>query len=97
MTKLECVVIDYDPDPDLSWLAMDREGSEEYRDAANHVTLEMLGYAELGAPVSEASLGNIDFLYADDNWCTGTFYRVCGIPARCDYLREVAREMGLPD
>jgi hypothetical protein len=39
----------------------------------------------------------IDFLRAHDDWTTGRFDSVEAIPARCDYLREVARGLELPE
>lgn len=72
---------------------------EWFTDPDNHVALEMLVYAHPDTDDEEIvdSLGNIDFLADEGNWCTGTFYRVSDIPARCTYQRELAREAGLPE
>ena len=69
-----------------------------YTDPENHVALSMLVY-ELGDDDEDwrlvDSLGSIDFLADSDDWATGTFYRVSGLPE--GYLRDLAREAGLPE
>jgi hypothetical protein len=66
-----------------------------YRDPQNHVALCMLVY-EMDEDnedwVLVDSLGSIDFMADEDNWTTGTFYRLDAIPERCDYQRELAKE-----
>ena len=64
-----------------------------YRDPDNHVALAAVAYDEDGNVLD--SVGGIDFLCDSDDWGTGTFYRVCQLPA--GYLRDIAKEMGLPD
>ena len=71
-----------------------------YRDPDNHVALMMLVY-ELRDDADDwelvDSLGGIDFLRDDESdWTTGTFYRLSDIPKGCDYLRELAKDAGLP-
>ena len=83
----DCVVIDYDSDPDLSWVDED--------DTRPRATLEMIAYTENGTVAD--SLCNIDFYEDGDDWVTGTFYRIRAIPERCEYLREIARGMKLPE
>lgn len=69
-----------------------------YCNPANHVALCM---AVLEFPTDADdwqvvdSLGNIDFMADSDDWATGTFYRVSALPD--GYLRELAREAGLPE
>ena|SRR5215469_6764426 len=89
------VVFEYDPDPDFSWLEQDCFADIDYRDPSNHVALETLAYDEDGEMVD--SLGNSDFLRHEDNWGTGTFYRLSAIPEAWTHQREIARNMGLPE
>jgi len=77
---------------------------EWYRDPENHVALMMLVYwmedisnnplpdnCWEGSEDWELvdSLGSIDFLADEDNWATGTFYKVEQIPEACEYQREL--------
>jgi hypothetical protein len=91
-----CVRVEviYDPDPDFSFLEQDDESTDEYRNPANHVQLEMLGYDASGKLMD--SLSCMDFLMHSDDWKTGTFHHVSELQG-CEHLAETAREMGLPE
>lgn len=69
-----------------------------YRNPDNHVALQVLLY-ELAPDQDDwtlkDSVGGIDFLASEDDWCTGTFYRLSTIPRSAGYLRTIARELGL--
>lgn len=80
------VVIDDDHEPSLGTLD-------------NMVVLEMTAYrALLGKPAAIVdSLCDIDFFADSDDWVRGTFYHVSEIPERCTHLREIARDMRLPE
>lgn len=69
-----------------------------YRNPDNHVALSMLVY-EMGEADEDwqvvDSLGGIDFLNDSDDWATGTFYHINALPE--GYLRNLAREAGLPE
>lgn len=93
--KVAFVTIDYDPDPDFSWLEQDcfADMPAAARDPANHVMLEMVAYNEKGEVYD--SLGGIDFLTFSDDWTIGTFYSLNAMPKHCEYLRELAGNMGL--
>lgn len=71
---------------------------EWYNDPKNHVALSMVVY-ELGDEDEDCrivdSLGGIDFLADSDSWATGTFYHITQLPE--GYLRDLAREAGLPE
>jgi len=86
------VVIDYEPDPDFSWMEQECFAGEDPND---HLQLVMLAYDSESEITG--SLSCIDFLKDSDEWTTGRFDSVSEIPARCDYLREIAREMNLPE
>lgn len=63
-----------------------------YRNPENHVALEMVAYDEDDGVID--SLGGIDFLADSDDWRTGTFVKLSTL-AKCPYLQELAKEMGL--
>lgn len=69
-----------------------------YCNPENHVALGMLVY-EMGDDDQDwecvDSLGSIDFLADSSEWTIGTFYNVGGLPE--GYLRDLAREAGLPE
>jgi hypothetical protein len=81
-------VIDYDQDADFSWLEQDEFKDEDPRD---HIALEVVLYDDAGVVID--SLCGIDFIEARDDWTTGCFDSVEDIPARCEYLREIAQMM----
>ena len=86
------IVIDYDPEPDFSWLTQPELKNENKK---NHIALAMTVY-EMGDNDWKIvdSLGNIDFLKGGNDWAIGTFYYVSELPV--GYLRELATEAGLP-
>jgi hypothetical protein len=81
-------IIDYDQDADFSWLQQSEFANEN---PADHVALYVALFDANGTVID--SLSNIDFLEAEDNWTTGRFNTVEEIPARCEYLREIAADM----
>ena len=58
------------------------------------IVLEASGYRR-GKHIN--GLGGIDFYAADNDWVRGVFHRISEIPERCSHLREIARDMGLPE
>jgi hypothetical protein len=92
MAQVSYVMIEPESDPDFSYLEQECFAGEDARD---HVQFTMIAYDEDGKVTD--SLSCIDFLEAGDQYTTGRFDSVSDIPARCDYLREVARGMGLPE
>ncbi len=89
------ITVDYDQDADFSWLEQECfQDDPDYCNPANHVALEMTSYDADDNMLD--SLGNIDFLLHEDDWMTGTFHRIARLPVD-SYLRECARDMGLPE
>ena len=89
------IEFNYDPEPDFSWLEQDYFKGEKPQD---HIALCMCVY-EMGENDEDwqlvDSLCGIDFLQAKNDWQTGTFYHVSDLPK--GYLRQLAREAGLPE
>ncbi len=85
------VVVDYDPDPDFSFLEQDCFKGE---DPADHIQLVMTAYDGTGNITD--SLSCIDFYAASDDWKTGTFHNL-GQLKGMEHLQETARDMGLPE
>lgn len=87
------IVVEYDHEPDFSWLDQPEFKNENKDD---HIALEMTVY-EMGENDWKLveSLGNIDFRKDGDDWAVGTFYRVSELPV--GYLRHLATEAGLPN
>jgi hypothetical protein len=83
---IDKIIIEYDPDPDFSWLEEDED--------REMVALQMAAYRN-GECVN--SLCNISFYETDNDWETGEYECVSDIPARCEHLREIARDMELPE
>jgi hypothetical protein len=70
---------------------------DQYREDCTplpEVVLSAEGYRN-GALVN--SLGDIDFYEDGGDWTRGSFKRVSEIPANCEHLRGIARDMGLPE
>ena len=44
-----------------------------------------------------SGLGGISFYASDDDHVWGCFYHVSEIPERCSHLREIARQLELPE
>lgn len=68
---------------------------EYYRNPENHVALSMLVYRMTDEDEDWQlvdSLHGIDFLFACDDWTTGTFYSVDSIPERFSYQKELVAE-----
>lgn len=85
--------------PDFVVIDIDRDADRSERRGADMITLEMIAYKvrhEKPAKVTD-SLCDIDFFEASNAWVRGTFYRVGEIPEACEYLREIARDMRLPE
>ena len=63
------------------------------------VVLEMIAYSIVGDNRVEVidSLCDIDFFEDSDTYVRGVFDRVTDIPAVCEHLREIARDMRLPE
>ncbi len=81
------ITITHDPDADFSFFSAQEQ-------ARGVVALEMLVYPDqdhYGIPL--ASLCNITFYEDGGDWTTGEFRSVEEIPAGCDHLREVARQL----
>ncbi len=99
--KVMCEVRDNLP-PDCVTFDDDDEGMSEHK--AAH-------YDEQGEPRPEivlqasawrageyvSGLSDIDFYADGDDWVRGTFYRVSDIPERCPHLRQIARDLELPE
>jgi hypothetical protein len=86
--KTTHVVIDYDQDADAYW------HEREPGDTRPHVMLETVAYDENG--IVTGSLCGSEFFEDADDWATGTFYHLSEIPDRCEHLREIAQDLGLP-
>jgi hypothetical protein len=56
--------------------------------------LETVAYDENG--IVTGSLCGSEFFEDADDWATGTFYHLSEIPDRCEHLREIAQDLGLP-
>ena len=57
--------------------------------------LEMTAYDAADKIVG--SLSEIEFFEDGKDWVRGTFHYVAQIPEACDHLRNVARDLGLPE
>jgi hypothetical protein len=85
------IVIDYDQDPDFSFIV---DESTPDRSEEDYVALETLIYRDddmYGIPLT--SLSNSVFNRDDNDWVTGVFNSVEDIPERCQHLREVAGDL----
>lgn len=83
------VVIDYDQDAPYQHTVKDYDDDKQY------VILEMVAYT--ADHKITGSLCEIDFYEEEDDWTTGRFDNVSEIPAQCEHLRQIAKDLGLPD
>lgn len=80
------VIVDHDSDMPRA----DRPGTP-----GRSIWLEMTAY-DAGDDIV-GSLSEIEFYRDESDWVCGKFFSIYQIPERCDHLREVARELGLPE
>ncbi|HET6927453.1 MAG TPA: hypothetical protein VFI48_11455, partial [Hyphomicrobiaceae bacterium] len=59
-----------------------------------YVVLQICAYRS-GNPLPVTSIGDIDFYADGGDWVRGTFTSIASIPAQCEHLRALARDLGL--